>query len=90
MTRKSLCRDIQSVHQRLNLRQQQFQLTHEQSKNALKNINPYFLIGGGLCAGIITSVIGLSKVYTVVSASYSVYPFLMKNGRRLMSVYDKS
>ena len=85
MTRKSLCRDIQSVHQRLNLRQEQCQLTNEQSKAALKKISPYLLIGTGLLAGVMTNVIGWRKVYTVVSASYNLYPFLMSCSRRLMS-----
>lgn len=88
MTRKSLCRDIQSVHQRLNLRQAQFQLTNEQSKAALKKINPYLIIGGGLCAGVMAGVIGWRKVFTVAKASYSFSPFLTGCARRLMSTHD--
>ncbi|SFG60609.1 hypothetical protein [Neptunomonas qingdaonensis] len=87
MTRKSLCRDIQSVHQRLSLRQGQFQLTNEQSKAALKEISPYWLIGGGLCAGVMAGVIGWRKIYTVTNAGFSLYPFLTRCARRLMSTH---
>ncbi|SIS42298.1 hypothetical protein [Neptunomonas antarctica] len=86
MTRKSLCRDIQSVHQRLNLRQEQFQLANEQSKAALKKTSPYLIIGIGLLAGVVTHVIGWRKAYTVVNTSFSFYPFLLRSTRRLMSM----
>lgn len=74
MTRKSLCRDIEYVHQRLNLRQTQFQLTHKQSKAALKNINACLIIGLSLLAGVMTNVIGWRKVYSLVGTSFSFYP----------------
>lgn len=78
MTRKSLCRDIQFVNQRLNLRQEQFQLTHTQSKVALKRLNSYLIIGVSLLAGVMTNIIGWRKVYSFISTSFSFYPFLIK------------
>ena len=77
MTRKSLCREIESVNQRLNLTQTQLQLTHEQSKVSIQKLNPYLIIGIGLLAGIVTSEMGWRKVYTFAVAGVSFYPFLI-------------
>jgi hypothetical protein len=79
VTRKSLYRDIQSVNQRLNLRQQQFHLTNKRAKVALLKINPYLIIATGLTAGVITSSMGWRKAYTAVSS----YSFLIN---RLMGL----
>jgi len=78
MTRKSLCREIQSINQRLNSRQEQFQLVNAQSNLALKKLNPYLIIGVGLLAGMATRLMGWRKIYTFVGASFSFYPLLMK------------
>lgn len=86
MTRKSLYREIQSANQRLNLRQQQFHLTNEQVKVALKKINPYLIIGTGLVAGAATSAMGWRKAYTAVSVSMSFYSFLIGLPSRLMGI----
>lgn len=77
MTRKSLCREIEAVNQRLNLREAQFQLTSEQSKVAIQKLNPYLIIGVGLLAGVATSQMGWRKVYTFAGAGFSFYPFLI-------------
>lgn len=77
MTRKSLCREINFVNQRLNLHQVQFQQTNEQSKVALHQLNPYLIIGVGLFAGVMTSVMGWRKVYRYAGAGLSFYPFLV-------------
>lgn len=77
MTRKLLCREIQSVNQRLNARQAEFQQTNEQSKVAIQKLNPYLIIGAGLLAGVVTSEMGWRKVYTLAGAGFSFYPFLI-------------
>ena len=78
MIRKSLCRDIQLVNQRLNLRQETFQRTKARSNAALQQLNPYLRIGVGLLAGIMTSIVGWRKIYTFVGASFNFYPSLIK------------
>lgn len=77
MTRKSLCCEIASVNQRLNLRQARFKLINEQSKVAIEKLNPYLIIGVGLLAGVVTSEMGWRKVYAFAGTGFSFYPFLI-------------
>lgn len=86
MTRKSLSREIQSVNERLNLRQKQFHLTNERAKVALKKINPYLIMATGLIAGALMSAMGWRKAYTAVSLSFSFYSFLISLPSRLMGM----
>tara|TARA_R110002094_G_scaffold85843_1_gene89881 strand:- start:376 stop:645 length:270 start_codon:yes stop_codon:yes gene_type:complete len=84
VTRKSLSREIQSVSQRLNLRQAQFHLTNERVKVALKKTNPYLIMATGLIAGAVTGAMGWRKAYTAVRFSFSFYSFLLSLPSRLM------
>tara|TARA_R110001583_G_scaffold16561_9_gene67809 strand:- start:114 stop:377 length:264 start_codon:yes stop_codon:yes gene_type:complete len=84
--RKSLCHEIQTVSQRLYLRQEKFHRTSEQSTIALQKTHPYLLIGTGLIAGAITSAMGWRKAYTAVSFNSSFYSFLISLPGRLMSM----
>ncbi len=77
MTRKSLCREIEIVNQRLNLTQTNFQLVNEQSKMALQQLNPYLMIGAGFLAGVMTNVVGWRNIYSFVGMGFSFYPFLI-------------
>lgn len=77
MTRKALCREIQVVNQRLNLRRMKFQLTNEQSKIAFQQLGPYLMIGGGLLAGLVTGAMGWRKIYTFADLGFSFYPLFI-------------
>lgn len=77
MTRKSLCREIQTVNLRLTIHRLQFQQTHQQSKIAFHQLHPYLLIGGGLLAGFITNRMGWRKVYSLMGTGLSFYPFIV-------------
>lgn len=77
MTRKSLCCEINSVNQRFNFHLAQFKQTSKQSKVALHQLNPYVIIGVGLFAGVMTSVMGWRKVYRYAGVGFSFYPFLI-------------
>jgi hypothetical protein len=85
MTHKSLRHEIQTVSQRLYLRQEQFHRTSEQSIIALQKIHPYLMIGTGLVAGAVTSTMGWRKAYTAASVSFRFYSFLINIPNRLMS-----
>lgn len=86
MTRKSLRHEIQTVSQRLYLRQARFHRTREQSIIALQKIDPYLMVGTGLIAGAVTSAMGWRKAYTAVSFSFSLYSFLISLPSRLMGI----
>jgi hypothetical protein len=77
LTRKSLCREIESINQRLNSRQAQFQLTNEQSTLAIQKLSPYLIIGVGLLAGVVTGEMGWRKAYALAGVGFSFYPFLI-------------
>lgn len=88
MTRRSLSREIQVLDQRLNIRQQQFHLTHEQAKVALKKINPYLLMATGLVAGAAISAMGWRKAYTAIDVGLSAYSMLISLPSRLIAMGD--
>lgn len=77
MTRKSLSREIQIVNLRLNFHRAQFQLTNQQSKVALYQLNPYLIIGVGLLAGVMTSGMGWRKIYRLAGTGLSFIPFIV-------------
>ncbi|MFT6927976.1 MAG: uncharacterized membrane protein YraQ (UPF0718 family) [Psychromonas sp.] len=83
MTRKSLHHQIQTVNQRLTLRQEKFHRTSEQSITALQKMHPYLLIGTGLVAGAVASTMGWYKVYTAATVGPRFYSFLIS---RLMGM----
>jgi len=86
MTRKSLRDEIQTVNQRLYLRQEKFHRTSEQSIIALQKVHPYLMMGTGFVAGAVTSVMGWRKAYTAVSFSFRFYSFLISLPSRLMGI----
>ena len=83
MTRKSLYQEIQSVNQRLHVRQEKFHLINERAKVALIKNNPYLLIGTGLVAGAIAGNLDWHKAY---KSAVSFYPLLIKIPRHLMAM----
>lgn len=86
MTRKSLRHEIQTVNQRLSLRQDKFHRTSEQATIALQKIHPYLMIGTGLIAGAVANAMGWRKAYTAASISFRLYSFLVSLPSRLMGI----
>lgn len=86
MTRKSLRHEIQTVSQRLYLRQDQFHQTSEQSIIALQKINPYLMMGIGLIAGAVTGSMGWRTAYAAASVSFRFYSFLISLPSHLMGM----
>lgn len=77
MKRKHLSRDIQTLNQRLTVQLAPFQQRSQESRRALSQIHPLWLLAIGLAAGAVTGSLGWRKAYTVGAMGYKLQPLIL-------------
>lgn len=76
MKRAHLVRNIEALDQRLNAQLAPFQKSSQDSIRSLQSISPWWLVGSGLLAGLITGRLGLHSAYAMGALGFKTQPLI--------------
>lgn len=76
MKRTRLVRDIQALDQRLSSQLAPFQQSGKESIQTLERLNPWWLIGSGLAAGLVAGRLGVRSAYTLGILGFKTQPLV--------------
>lgn len=90
MNRSALIREIRVVDERLIRHQAQFQVSYHRSIQAIKQLNPWWLVGAGLMLGVAAGRMGWRGISALMLSGYRVSGMLRMTDHYLVNLGDKA